>query len=113
MITQLCIYATLIRTLAKGYLPISLIVPSKLREILSDVKTALRKINPDYDLVMDRLHLYYDMQLVMFGTNKDKNLIIQFPVHIQPLHTTATDIISDRNSTSCYHRSEYTGTIVH
>ena len=84
LITQLHIDITLIRVLAKGYLPISLITPSKLREILDDVKTAIRKTNPDYDLVIDRLHIYYDMQLVTFGINKDKNLIIQFPVFIQP-----------------------------
>ena len=84
MITQLCIYATSIRILAIGYLPISLITPSKLREILNDVKTATRKTNPDYDLVIDRLHIYYDMQLVTFSIDKDKNLIIQFPVFIQP-----------------------------
>ena len=40
--------------------------------------------NPDYDLVIDRLHLYYDMQLVTFGIDKDRDLIIQFPVFIQP-----------------------------
>ena len=40
--------------------------------------------NPDYDLVIDRLHLYCDMQLVTLGINKDKNPIIQFPVFIQP-----------------------------
>ena len=84
LITQLHIYATSIRILAKGYLPISLITPLKLREILNDFKTAIRKTNPDYDLVIDRLHLYYDMQLVTFGINKDKHLIIQFPVFIQP-----------------------------
>ena len=84
LITQLYIYATTIRILAKGYLPISLITPSELREILNVVKTAIRKTNPDYGLVIDRLHLYYNMQLVTFGTNKDKNLIIQFPVFIQP-----------------------------
>ena len=56
----------------------------KLRGILNDVKTAVRKTNPDYDLVIDRLYLYYDMQLVTFGINKDKNLIVQFPVFIQP-----------------------------
>ena len=33
--------------------------------------------------MIDKLHLYYDMQLVTFGINKDKNLIIQFPVFIQ------------------------------
>ena len=83
MITQLHIYATSIRILVKGYLPISLIISSKLREILNDVRTAFRKTNPDYDLVIDRLHLYYDMQLVMFGIDKDKNLIVQFPVFMQ------------------------------
>ena len=41
-------------------------------------------MNPDYNLVIDRLHLYYDMLLVTFGNNKDKNLIIQFPAFIQP-----------------------------
>ena len=31
-----------------------------------------------------RLHLYYNMQIVTFGIDKGKNLIIQFPVFIQP-----------------------------
>ena len=74
LITQLQIYPTSIRILAKGYLPISLVTPSKLREILNEVKTAIRKTNPDYDLVIDGLHLYYDMQLVTFGINKTKIL---------------------------------------
>ena len=83
MITQLHIYAISIRILAKGYLPISLITPSKLKEILNDVKTMIRKTNLDYNLVIDRLHLYYDMELIIFGINKDKNLMIQFSVFIQ------------------------------
>ena len=58
LITQLHIYTTSIRFLAKGYLPISLVTPKKLREILNDFKTAMQKTNPDYDLVIDRLHLY-------------------------------------------------------
>ena len=70
LITQFHIYATSIRILAKGYLPISLITPLKLKEILSNVKVAIRKTNPDYDLVMDRLHLYYDVKLVTFGIDK-------------------------------------------
>ena len=80
---QLQIYASAIRILAKGYLPNTLVTPSKLKEILSEVKTALQTSNPDYDFVIDRLHLYYDVQLVTFGIDKDKNLI-QFPVFIQP-----------------------------
>ena len=63
-ITQLHVYASAIRIFAKGYLSISLVTPSKLREILNEVKTAIWKTNPDYDLVIDRLHLYYDIQLV-------------------------------------------------
>ena len=35
-------------------------------------------------MVTDRLHLYYDMKLVTFGIDKEKNFIIQFPVFIQP-----------------------------
>ena len=41
-------------------------------------------MNPDYTLVLDRLHLYYDMQLVTFGIDSDMNLVIQFPVFIKP-----------------------------
>ena len=84
LITQLCIYATAIRVLAKGYLPISLITSLKLKEILHEVKIVVRETNPDYDLVIERLHLYYDMKLVTFGIDKERNLIIQFPVFIQP-----------------------------
>ena len=84
MITQLHIYATSIRILAKGYLPISLVTPSKLREILNDVKAAIKTTNTDYHLVIDRLHPYYDMKLVTFDIDKERNLIIQFPIFIQP-----------------------------
>ena len=34
--------------------------------------------------MIDRLHLYYDMQFITFGVDKDKNLIVQLPVFIQP-----------------------------
>ena len=40
--------------------------------------------NYDYDLVIDKLHPYYDMQLATFGIDKDRNLIIQFPIFVQP-----------------------------
>ena len=44
----------------------------------------LTKSNPDYDIVIKRLHLYYDMKLVTFRIDKDRNLIIQFPIFVQP-----------------------------
>ena len=81
---QMCIYAADIRVLAKGYLPISLITPSKFKEILNDVRHATCKTNPDYELIIKLLHLYYDMKLVTFGIDKNRNLIVQFPVFIQP-----------------------------
>ena len=70
--------------MAKGYLPISLVTPLKLQEILDSVKEALIKTNPEYDIVIKRLHLYYDMKLFTFGIDRKKNLIIQFPIFIQP-----------------------------
>ena len=84
LISQLHIYASAIRILAKGYLPNTLVTPFKLKEILSEVRKTLQVTNPDYDLVIDRLHLYYNIQLVTFGIDKDKNLIVQFPVFVQP-----------------------------
>ena len=60
------------------------LLPLQNWEILNDVKTAIIKTNPDYDLAIDRLHLYYDMQLLMFGIDKDRNLIIHLPVFIEP-----------------------------
>ena len=84
LITQLHTYVSAIRILAKGYLPNTLIKPEKLQEILTELKKSLHVTNPDYDLVLDRLHLYYDMQLVTFGIDKDMNLVIQLPVYIQP-----------------------------
>ena len=84
LISQLHIYMSAIRILAKGYLPNTLITPEKLQEILHKVRTTLWVMSPDYDLVIDRLHLYYDMQLVTFGIDKDKNLVIQFPICVQP-----------------------------
>ena len=83
-ITQLHIHAKAFRILAKGYLLISVITPLKLKEILNAVRTTVRKRNPDYNLVIKRLYLYYNMKLVTFGIDRDRYLVIQFPVFIQP-----------------------------
>ena len=84
LISQLCMYASAIRILAKGYLPNTLITLGKLKEFLHEVRKTLWITNPDYDLVIDGLHLYYDMPLMTFGIDKDRNLIIQFPIFVQP-----------------------------
>ena len=51
-ISQLHNSAKAIRILAKGYLPILLITPLKLKEILASVQETLIKTNPDYDIVI-------------------------------------------------------------
>ena len=82
-IMWLHMYAKAIGILAKGYLPISLIAQSKLHKILNQDKMAIQKTKPDYDIVIQRLHLYYDMKLVTSDIDRNKNPIIQFPVFIQ------------------------------
>ena len=83
-IVELKSYSKAIRILSKGYLPITLIPPSKLEAILEQVRLVLTKTNKDYNLVLNRLYLYYDMKLVMFGIDKQRNLIIQFLLFVQP-----------------------------
>ena len=83
-INELRSYSKAVRILSKGYLPISLITPSKLEAILWQVQMAITKSNQDYEIVLNRLYLYYDMKLVTFGIDYQKNLIIQFPVFVQP-----------------------------
>ena len=83
LVTELHTYVSAIRVLTKGYLPNTLITPRKLQKILLKVKKTLQITNPDYDLVIDRLHLYYDMPLITFGIDKNMTLIIQFPIFVQ------------------------------
>ena len=83
-IVDLKSYSKAIRILSKGYLPVSLMRPSKLEAILEQVKIPIAKTNKDYDLVLNRLYLYYDMKLVMFGIDDKRNLIIQFLAFVQP-----------------------------
>ena len=66
LITQLHTYVSAVRVFAKGYLPSALIKPAKLQEILTEVRKTLQITNPDYNLLIDRLHLYYDMPFVTF-----------------------------------------------
>ena len=83
-ISELKSYSRAIRILSKGYLPKTLITPAKLEAILQQVQLAIAKMNQDYQIVLNRLYLYYNMKLVMFGIDYQKNLIIQFPVLVHP-----------------------------
>ena len=62
--------------------------------------------------MIKRLHLYYDIKLVIFGIDKKRNLIIQFPVFIQPytqqplilyqLETTPVPIVDKNTKENSY-----------
>ena len=78
-VNQLKEYSWAIRILSKGHLPISLLPPSKLAKILQEVKQLLLKTDKNYGLVIKGMYKYYDMKLVTFGTDQNRNLIIQFP----------------------------------
>ena len=81
-INQLKEYSQVIRILSKCCLPISLLPPAKLNTILEKVREALQVNNRDYDLAVKRLYLFYDMKLVTFDIDDQRNLIIQFPVFV-------------------------------
>ena len=53
-ISQLQMYAIVIRVLLKGYLPISLLPPVKLQEILDEVKKTIQISIPDNNVVIKR-----------------------------------------------------------
>ena len=41
-------------------------------------------MNPDYDILMKQFYLYYDMTLVTLSIDENRNLIVQFPVYVEP-----------------------------
>ena len=98
LITQLHVYTSAIRILAKGYLPISLVTPSKLREIPNDVRQT------SFLLQHAISYIWHQQRQKSYNT-------------ISSIHTTictmATDTVSIRNSSSSHHRPKYTSTIIH
>ena len=57
-LNQLRQYSQAIRVLSKGYLPITLLSPSKLNIILQKARETVQKENKDYDILIKRLYLY-------------------------------------------------------
>ena len=100
-ISQLHIYAKVIRILAKGYFPLTLVTLLKLQEIFASIKKTLTKTNPYYDIVIKRLHVYYDMKLVTFEIDRKKKFDNSISSIHSTIHTATTDFLSTKNSTSC------------
>ena len=111
LITQLRSYVSAIRILTKGYLPTTLITSSKLQGILTEVKRSLQHTNPDYTLVLERLHLYYDMQLVTFWHQQGHESCGSVPGIHTTIHTKTFSSLPIRNCSSSntghQHRSPF------
>ena len=117
-LNQLRQYSQAIRVLSKGYLPITLLSPSKLNIILQKVRETVQKENKDYDILIKQLYLYYDMKLVTFGIDNKRNLIVQFPVFVHPhnqqhltlyqLKTVLVPFIDRNENTQSYTHLQFT-----
>ena len=80
-IEELKLYSQSNKSFIKRVFTHFIVTSIKIRKIL-EVRIAIAKSNKDYDLVLTRLYLYYDMKLVTFGIDNQRNLIVQFSVFV-------------------------------
>ena len=52
-------------------------------KILQEVRQVLLKTNKNYGFVIKGMYKYYDMKLVTYGIDRNRNLITQIPVFVQ------------------------------
>ena len=62
-------------------------------KILYEVEQVLSKTNKNYGLVIKGMYKYYDMKLVMFGIDQDRNLINTISSFCTALHAETTDSV--------------------
>ena len=73
-----------IAILAQGRLPRTLFSDNKLREILQEVKSVVKKNYPDYVLAATHISRYGDMKMVTFAVDQNTHsLIMSFPAFIK------------------------------
>ena len=73
-----------IATLGQGKLPRELVSDTRLRVMLKEVKSMIRKQFPDYALADDSILHYRDMKLVTFAIDREAHsLIVSFPVFVK------------------------------
>ena len=105
-LNQLRQYSQAIRVLSKGYLPITLLLPSKLNIILQKVRETVQRENKDYDILIKCLYLYYDMKLVTFGIDDKKKFNSSIPSICTSTKSTTPDFIPTRNSSLTNYRQK-------
>ena len=73
-----------IETLGQGKLPRELVSDTRLRTMLKEVRSMIRKQFPDYELADTSILHYRDMKLVTFSIDRETHfLIISFPVFVK------------------------------
>ena len=73
-----------IETLGQGKLPGELVSDTRLRTMLKEVRSMIRKQFPDYELADTSILHYRDMKLVTFSIDRETHsLIISFPVFVK------------------------------
>ena len=77
------------------------------------MREIVQKENKDYDILIKRLYLYYDMKLVTFGIDDKEEFDSPIPSICTSTQSTAFNTISIRNSSSTYHRLKQKCTIIH
>ena len=82
-----------ITMMKEGLLPISLLPPIKLQELLKELEKAIQITNPQYGIVIKMLHLYYDVKLVTFGINEGKKPDSSIFTFHTAIHTTTADTV--------------------
>ena len=97
-----------IETLGQGKLPRELVSDTRLRTMLKEVHSMIRKEFPDYELADTSILHYRDMKLVTFSIDRETHsLIISFPVFVKdfrqpPLKLYEVDTVAvpipDRNN---------------
>ena len=87
LITSLDKLVVAIKTLSEGKIPVELISPQLLHQFTLDVMKELAKNHPHYTLAFPHISYYYDMELVTFGVDSHKSLVITFPMFIKPIQS--------------------------
>ena len=111
LITQLRSYVSAIRILDKGYLPTTLITPSKLQDILAEVRKSLQQTNPDYALVQMTSILQYATGNIWYQQGDEPCNSI--PSIHTTIHSEATNPIPIGNCASSNTGHQHNSPILH
>ena len=87
LLTSLDKLVIAIKTLSEGKIPIELFPPKLLKQFNDNVHKELSKHHPHYTLAFPHISYYYDMELVTFGPDLNRSLVITFPIFIKPVQS--------------------------